>query len=597
MYNNTRITLRHLLLASAFCAGTGMAWAAPAATAPASTAPPPPQPATVVDATPVGADVSVTAKQQLGADQDLDNWILYGRTYDNQRFSPLNEITADNIGKLQPVAIIQTGVVGSFENSPIVVNGIMYISTPYDHVLAYDATTGKELWSYAPDLGYTQLCCGPESRGVAVADGLLYVAQLDGDLVALDAKTGKVEWTKQVGDPRGAFSLTMAPQVYDGMVIVGTSGAEFPTRDFVAAYDGKTGKETWRFYTTAAPGEPGGKTWSGNSWKTGGGSMWNTPAIDPKRGLLIFAVGNPNPDNYGDDRKGANAYTNSIVAVHVKTGKLAWWYQQVAHDVWDYDADAPVVLLDVKDANGNTVAAAAEAGKEGNVFIVNRDNGQLIRKSEAFVEQSKTMWTKPPLTGYVNIYPGAQGGNEWSPEAYSPATHLFYVDGTNESWKYSGEKPTMTVVGHLRLGGVLQPITPQGPIELNEPGANDHKAHVDGAIPPTGDLSAVDPDTGKIAWQYKSDDPMLGGVLTTAGNLVFAGEMNGDFDAFNATSGQKLWHVNLGSGVNAPAITYRVHGQQYIAVAAGGNAANGNPVLMKKLGLNYGDAVAILALK
>ena len=310
MYNNTRITLRHLLLASAFCAGTGMAWAAPAATAPASTAPPPPQPATVVDATPVGADVSVTAKQQLGADQDLDNWILYGRTYDNQRFSPLNEITADNIGKLQPVAIIQTGVVGSFENSPIVVNGIMYISTPYDHVLAYDATTGKELWSYAPDLGYTQLCCGPESRGVAVADGLLYVAQLDGDLVALDAKTGKVEWTKQVGDPRGAFSLTMAPQVYDGMVIVGTSGAEFPTRDFVAAYDGKTGKETWRFYTTAAPGEPGGKTWSGNSWKTGGGSMWNTPAIDPKRGLLIFAVGNPNPDNYGDDRKGANAYTD-----------------------------------------------------------------------------------------------------------------------------------------------------------------------------------------------------------------------------------------------------------------------------------------------
>lgn len=162
MYNNTRITLRHLLLASAFCAGTGMAWAAPAATAPASTAPPPPQPATVVDATPVGADVSVTAKQQLGADQDLDNWILYGRTYDNQRFSPLNEITADNIGKLQPVAIIQTGVVGSFENSPIVVNGIMYISTPYDHVLAYDATTGKELWSYTPDLGYTQLCCGPE---------------------------------------------------------------------------------------------------------------------------------------------------------------------------------------------------------------------------------------------------------------------------------------------------------------------------------------------------------------------------------------------------------------------------------------------------
>ena len=636
MANSTGTTMRRGLLAGAFCACAGMAWAAPPApaatnaatpnaaapatnaAAPATNAPAAapaataanaaapatsaaaamaPQPPTVVDASPVSADVSVTAKQQLEAGRDLNNWMLYGRTYNNQRFSPLKQITARNVRGLQTVAIIQTGVVGSFENSPIVVNGIMYISTPYDHVLAYDAVTGRELWSYAPDLGYTQLCCGPESRGVAVADGRLYIAQLNGDLVALDAKTGKVEWTQQVGDPRGAFSLTMAPQVYDGMVIIGTSGAEFPTRDFVAAYNGETGKEVWRFYTIPSPNEPGGNTWSGDSWKTGGGSMWNTPAIDPERGLLIFAVGNPNPDNYGDDRKGDNAYTDSIVAVHVKTGKLAWWYQQVAHDVWDYDADAPVVLLDVKDGNGKMVAAAAEAGKEGNVFIVNRDNGHLIRKSEPFVMQSKTMWTAPPLTGYVNIYPGAQGGNEWSPEAYSPDTHLFYVDGTNESWEYSGDKPDMTVTGHLRLGGVLQPITPQGAIELNEPGAGDHPVHVDGAIPPTGNLSAVNPDTGKIAWQYKSPDPMLGGVLTTAGNLVFAGEMNGDFDAFDAATGQRLWHQNLGSGVNAPPITYRVNGQQYIAVAAGGNAANGNPVLMKKLGLNYGDAVAILAVK
>jgi alcohol dehydrogenase (cytochrome c) len=617
MHTSSRSTMRRGLLASAFCVCAGMGLAAtPAPTGAANTTTPatnatgpasnhaaqatnaaPTRQVTVVDAAPITADVNVTARQQLDAARDLDNWILYGRTYNNQRFSPLQAIKANNVRRLQPVAIIQTGVVGSFENSPIVVNGIMYISTPYDHVLAYDATTGRELWSYAPDLGYTQLCCGPESRGVAVSDGRLYIAQLNGDLAALDAKTGKIEWTTQVGDPRGAFSLTMAPQVYDGMVIVGTSGAEYPTRNFVAAYDGQTGKEIWRFYTIPSPGEPGGDTWSGDSWRTGGGSMWNTPAIDTKRGLLIFAVGNPNPDNYGDDRKGANAYTDSIVAVDVKTGKLAWWNQQVPHDVWDYDADAPVVLLDVKDADGKTVAAAAEAGKEGNVFIVNRENGHLIRKSEPFVMQSKTMWTKPPLNGYVNIYPGAQGGNEWSPEAFSPITHLFYVEGTNESWEYSGEKPDMTVTGHLRLGGVLQPITPQGPMELGEPGANAHQAHVDGAIPPTGDLSAVDPDTGKIAWQYKSPNPMLGGVLTTAGNLVFVGEMNGDFDAFDAANGQKLWHLNLGSGVNAPPITYRVNGRQYIAVAAGGNAANGNPVLMKKLGLNYGDVVAVLALR
>jgi alcohol dehydrogenase (cytochrome c) len=539
----------------------------------------------------------ITDQQRLQAQKDKDNWLLYGRTYENQRFSPLKEVTAENVDKLQPVRIIQTGVIGSFENSPIVYDGVMFVSTPYDHVLAYDAVNGKQLWSYEPDLGYTQLCCGPESRGVAVADGKVYVGQLNGELVALDAKDGKVAWKTKVGDPREAFSLTVAPQVYDGMVIIGTSGAEFPTRNFVGAYDGKTGKEMWRFYTTAAPGDPGGDTWSGDSWKTGGGSMWNTPAIDTERGLIIFATGNPNPDNYGEDRKGDNAYTDSIVAIHAKTGKLAWWCQEVPHDVWDYDADAPVVLLNVKDQNGQEVPAAAEAGKEGQVFFVNRETGKLIRKSDAFVQQSENMWTAPPTTGYVNIYPGAQGGNEWSPEAYSPDTHLFYVQGTNESWEYSAATDETTTKGHLRLGGVLQPITPDGPMELGEAGADKHKAHVDGAIQPSGNLSAVDPDTGKIKWQYKSDLPMLGGVLTTAGNLVFAGEMNGDFNAFNATTGEKLWHFNLGAGVNAPPITYSVNGKQYIAVAAGGNAANGNNVLMKELGLNFGNAVGIFAVK
>ncbi len=581
------------LLTTVLCAAAAIT---PAAAQTKTTNQPPPPAASGTAATStVSADI--TDQQRLKSAQDQDNWLLYGRTYDNQRFSPVKDVTADNVANLQPVAIVQTGVVGSFESNPIVYNGTMFVSTPYDHVLAYDAVSGKQLWSYAPQLNYTQLCCGPENRGVAVADGKVYLAQLDGKLVALDASNGKVEWTTGIGDSREAFSLTMAPQVYDGMVIVGTSGAEYPTRSYVAAYDVKTGKEVWRFYTTAAPDQPGGKTWSGDSWKTGGGSMWNTPAIDPQRGLIIFATGNPNPDNYGESRKGDNAYTDSIVALNVKTGKLAWWYQQVKHDLWDYDADAPVVLLNVKDQNGQDVAAAAEAGKEGQVFIVNRDNGHLIRKSDSFVEQSETMMTPPPTNGYVNIYPGAQGGNEWSPEAYSPDTHLFYVPGTNESWEYSGDADEMTAKGHLRLGGVLQPITPAGAMELGEPGADKQKAHVEGAIEPTGNLSAVDPDTGKIRWQYKSDGPMLGGVLTTAGNLVFSGEMNGDFDAFNAETGKKLWHFNLGSGVNAPPITYRVNGKQYIAVAAGGNAANGNPVLMKQRGWNFGDTVGIFALK
>ena len=544
----------------------------------------------------VPVNVDVTYQQLLGADQSPNNWMLYGRTYDNQRFSPLDQINTNNVNSLVPVANIQTGVAASFEVSPIVVNGIMFISTPYDHVMAYDATTGKQLWSYTAQLGYNQLCCGPESRGVAVVDGKVYLATLDAHLIALNAYTGQVEWNTQIADSRAAFSITMAPQVYDGKVIIGTSGAEFPTRNFVAAYDGQTGKEVWRFYTTAAPDQPGGDTWSADSWKTGGASMWNTPAIDPARGLVIFATGNPNPDNDGSTRLGANAYTDSIVAVDIKTGKLAWWYQQVPHDVWDYDAMAPVVLLTVRDDRGQEVPAAAEAGKEGQLFIVNRENGQLIRKSEPFVAQSATMWTAPPQDGYVNIYPGAQGGNEWSPEAYSPKTGLFYVQGTNESWEYTAH-PDETVIGHVRLGGVLQPITPDGPMELGEPDVGHAKEHTDGAIQPSGTLSAINVNSGKIEWQYHSNFPMLGGVMVTASNLVFAGEFDGQFSAFNATTGEKLWHFQMGAGVTASPVTYMVAGRQYVAVAAGGNAANGNIVLMKQLGLNFGDGITIFTVK
>lgn len=590
MSSKAKILMGSSLLGLMICVGTG--------TADAQTSSEAPHPPGTVQgvSVPIPVNVNVTYEQLLGADQDPNNWILYGRTYGNQRSSPLDQITTRNVTSLVPVANIQTGVAASFEVSPIVVNGIMFISTPYDHVMAYDATNGKQLWSYTAKLGYTQLCCGPESRGVAVADGKVFLATLDAHLIALDAYTGKEAWNTQIADSRDAFSITMAPQAYDGKVIIGTSGAEFPTRNFVAAYDGKTGKEVWRFYTTAAPGQPGGDTWSGDSWKTGGGSMWNTPAIDPARGLAIFATGNPNPDNDGSTRMGANAYTDSIVAVHIDSGKLAWWYQEVPHDVWDYDAMAPVVLLDVKDDQGRMVAAAAEAGKEGQVFIVNRDNGQLIRKSEPFVMQSANMWTLPPTNAYVNIYPGAQGGNEWSPEAYSARTGLFYVQGTNESWEYTASTDE-TVTGHLRLGGVLQPITPEGPMELGEPDVGKAKENTAGAIEPTGTLSAIDPNTGKILWQYHSDYPLLGGLLVTAGNLLFSGEFDGNFDAFNATTGEKLWQYPMGAGVNASPVSYMVNGRQYVAVAAGGNAANGNNVLMEKLGLNFGDSIVIFAVR
>lgn len=350
------------------------------------------------------------------------------------------------------------------------------------------------------------------------------------------------------------------------------------------AFDARTGKVDWTFRTIAKPGEPGGNSWSGNSWKVGGGSVWNTPAVDPKNGLILFGVGNPNPDNWGKSRKGDNAYTDSIVAIHAKNGKIAWWYQEVKHDVWDYDAAGPVILFDAKDY-GKEVPAAAQAGKVGNVFIVNRLNGKLIRKSEPFVLQSANIWTVPGSKP-IEKYPAANGGGMWSPSAYSPLTHYFYVLGDNEAWIYTAKPPpklaaNVPQVG-MRLGGKLKPVISEHPKDT---------------IPPSGTFTAIDVNNGKIVWQYKSPLPMQGGALATAGNLVFTGEMNGNFDAFNAHTGQRLWHFNLGVGVNAPPITYRIDGVQYIAVAAGGNGNNGNPELMKEIGRpQYGDVVAVFAL-
>jgi len=541
-----------------------------------------------VVARPITADVTIDDSRLLNAARDQDNWLLHGRTYDNQRFSPLTQIDRSNVTRLVPVSIIQTGIANSFEATPLVVNGVMYISTPGDHVLAYDAASGALLWSYTPSLRFSNLCCGPQSRGVAVAYGKLFLAQLDGLVTALDARTGKLVWQSDYQSTLPAdpvfYSFTMAPQVYDGMIVVGSSGAEYPGRGFVQAYDASNGKLLWRFRTTAAPSETGGDSWSGDSHVRGGGSVWSTPAIDPARGLVSFAVGNPNPDLDGHDRLGDNAYTNSIVGLDVKTGKLRWWHQEVPHDVWDYDAAAPVILMDAKDKTGKLVPAAAQAGKVGNVFIVNRETGELLRKSDPFVPQSPNLFQQPPTSGSVTIYPAANGGSQWSPAAFSPRTRAFYVMGvhvpaTFTTVEVQPYKPGTPVVGQV-MGGRLSFIT-DGKDELAM----------------YGTLSAVNVDTGKIDWQYKSPLPMVGGVLATASDLVFSGEMDGHLSAFDARTGQKLWSFNLGVAVAAPPITYRVDGVQYVAVAAGGLSANGWPRLMARLGRPaFGDTIAIFAL-
>ena len=511
---------------------------------------------------PAGTNVNVTDSMMLNADPDENNWLLHGRTYDNQRYSPLKQITADNAKSLSPVALVQTGMTASFETTPVVVNGVMYITTPVVNskmmIMAVNAATGERLWDVTYNLGPFQICCGPVNRGVAVGYGRIYVATLDDHLLALDAADGHTVWQTTIVSSQSGYSETLAPQIYDGMVIVGSAGGEWALRGFVAAYDAKTGQQRWRWMAT----DP--KTYSGNSWQGGGGMVWTTPAIDPKLGLVIFSTGNPNPDLDGTNRRGDNLYSDSIVALDVHSGELKWYYQEVKHDVWDYDAVSNVVLFDVHQ-NGETIPAAGEAGKVGWVFIVDRRTGKLIRRSDPYVMMSKNMFSTPTGAG-VDMLPGANGGAEWSPPAYSPQTHYLYILAMDQLMHFT-TKFSPSASGLIRLGSAFTNVAP-------------------GAIQ-DGPFVALDVETGKIAWQYKAPQPLIGGALATAGNVVFMGEGNGWFDAFNAKTGERVWRYNLGAGVNAPPITYQVNGEQYVAVAAGGNF---------QLTFPYGDTVAIFKL-
>jgi alcohol dehydrogenase (cytochrome c) len=508
-------------------------------------------------------NVNVSDAMMADADTDLTNWVLHGRDYSNERYSPLSQINTSNVTRLLPVAIVQTGMTASFETTPIVVGGTMFITTPVVanqmKIMAVNAATGERIWETTYNLGSYQVCCGPVNRGIAIGYGKVYVVTLDANLVALDATTGRVLWQKNVADPSLGYSETMAPQIYKGTVYVGSAGGEWGIRGFVAAYDANTGDQKWRWWST----DP--KTFGGDSWKTGGAMSWTTPAIDPKLNLLILSTGNPNPDLYGSSRPGDNLWSDSIVALDLNTGALKWYLQEVKHDVWDYDAVSNPVLFDVHQ-NGQTIPAAGEAGKVGWIFIVDRRTGKLIRKSDPYVMMSKNMFTTPTSAG-VKMLPGANGGSEWSPPAYSPQTHDLYVLAMNQLMNFTTNTPTGGT-GQLRLGSAFTNVKPGG-IQ-------------------NGPFVAVNMDTGKIAWQYLAPQPLIGGALATGGNLVFMGEGNGWFDAFNARTGAKLWRFNLGAGVNAPPVTYQVDGVQYVAVAAGGNF---------QLGFPYGNAVAIFRLR
>lgn len=558
-------------------------------------------------------------------------WPSYGRDYTNQRYSPLQQINRDNVAKLAPRWQFNSGVNATFQATPIVVDGVMYLSLPYNHVVALDARDGHQLWRYEhPRRKDYKMCCGPANRGVAVSAGKVFIGTVDARLVALDAKSGKVLWdidvaadgsgTAEVADSlqdadplkkanvSGAtgVGISMAPVVYQGKVIIGITGVGYGLHldapranaplgavvgvagrygrpGFLAAFDVDTGKRVWQFDTIPAQGWEGqfrATTPDGiplnrdiqhervtiaeyaDAWRFGGGSAWTTPAIDLQRNLLFFGTGNPSPQMDDVSRPGDNLYTVSLVALDATTGKLRWFYQQVPHDVWGYDLASPPVLFDLM-RDGKKIPAVGQASKLGWFYVHQRETGELLLKSEAYVPQ-ENMFTHATEQG-VRIHPGVLGGVNWSPAAVDEAAQTAYVAAMHWPVKYTlhntpaeGDKPAIRY-------SALEPIDEAR----------------------WGLLSAIDLATGKLRWQHRTDDPLVGGVLATAGGLIFTGEGNGHLDAVDAATGKVLWQARTEAGVNAPPMTYEIDGVQYIAVAAGGNQI---------FGFKQGDELKVFAL-
>lgn len=553
------------------------------------------------------------------------SWPHYGGNLGGQRFSEQQQINTQNVSKLARAWVFKSGITAPFQATPIVQDGVMYLSLPFNHVVALDAKTGVELWRYLHDKRKDwKMCCGPANRGVAVADGRVFIGTVDARLIALDAKTGVKIWDIDVvdneiltegqgvldkNDPNSTRKVTggtgigiaMAPVVYKGKVIVGITGVGYglhidnPTADaplgavigvtgrfgrpgFLAAYDVHDGKRLWQFDTIPETGWEGkfsASTDDGiylnrdivqeksdaakytDSARYGGGSAWSTPAIDASSDTLFFGTGNPSPQMNDVSRPGDNLYTVSLVALDVNTGNYKWHYQQVPHDLWGYDLASPPVLFSYQ-YNGKAVDAVGQASKTGWFYVHDRATGKLLKKSDAFVPQHQ-MFKKATFEGIV-VYPGILGGANWSPVSVDEKNQRVFVAGIHAPVKYT-----------------LHETPDKIRYAASEPTQD----------PRWGVLSAIDMSTGKIAWQNKTTQPLIGGVLATAGNLLFMGEGDGHFNAYDSKTGALLWQDKSEFGVNAPPITYTIGGVQYVAVVSGGNAI---------FGYKQGDAVLVYAL-
>jgi quinohemoprotein ethanol dehydrogenase len=543
--------------------------------------------------------------QELNA-YAADDWLTTGGGITDDRYSVLQQINRGNVASLKiawqtRLGLSQKQITStSEEGTPIVYQGVMYVTDGVSDVFAYNAATGDRLWAYTP--GLTPSFIGVD-RGAAVGDGRLYNGEVDGHVVALDQQTGKVIWSTLVGSPAEGYSFTAAPVYYQGMVIIGSSGGDVGARSFVIALDAKTGLELWRWYVAPEPGQLGGGTWPGTEWLHGGGAIWIYPSVDPVTNLVYVVTGNPVPWN--GRPPGENLWTDSIVALHVENGQIAWGFQTVHHDLWDFDVTNPPVLFDAM-YNGQLRHGIGVASKTAWVYLLDRETGapllgipekkvpqlkgapgkyantwptQPFPVGQAFANQCSTRkaWpSKAPdgkpykvgciFTPYAPTHsgsflasaPSAEGGVDWPPSAYNPETRLMYLctrDGQGLALGAVPHKQQQLVLGKAYFG-------------INF--GSGSKVMKD-----FGRVVAMDVTTNTIAWNDKLPQICFSGILTTAGGLVFAGESNNGLFAYDASNGQQLWTSgDVGTGVNAPAMTYAVNGKQYIAVLAGGNVLN-----------------------
>jgi alcohol dehydrogenase (cytochrome c) len=531
----------------------------------------------------------VTAERLLKGTNETTSWLMYGGNYENWRFSPLTDVDRKNVKNLQVAWIFQTGIPGQLEAAPIIADGIMYLPASYNHLYALDAVTGEPLWKYDHPLpDDLRICCGPTNRGVAILDDKVFMATLDARLVALDRKTGKVAWNVVMDEYGKGYSSTAAPLIIKGNVIIGIAGGEYGARGFIDAYDAKTGKRTWRRYTVPTAGEKGVETWEGDSWKVGGAPAWVTGSYDPEQDILYWATGNPSPDWNGDSRKGDNLYSNSVLALNPSTGDLKWYFQFTPHDVWDYDGNTGMFLVNV-DRSGKTVKALAQPNRNGFVYVLDRADGKYLHGSQ-YVDRLN--WSKgldengrpivnpdflPEEGGNkAMICPGNVGGQNGAyTAAYSPVTKSIYVPVIESCGKM--EKAAATFIQGIPFWG-------GGPGKTE---GDDQSSY--------GHLSAVDPSTGAIKWRYVDEYPLVGGTLATAGGLVFTGNQMGYALAFDDTTGELLWKLQTGSPVRGQPVTYKVGGRQFVAIPSGGGGLAVTIVGEHALGTK-GSAVVVLAL-